>query len=258
VSAPPLPVSGPPSVAPTSGAGTHMDSPVSPAVPAGVTSAVTMTAPPRRKRRWPAVLLSLLALAAVGAGAGWIYLQDRGADTVKTVAPSASPSPDPTGAPVTEEYVHPTLGFRLRVPSTWSNRYIPDIKTTRFNVLSGPGRTDPKLINATNNLYVAVQLANGRDAVQLAEIEDRKWSSDPAFANYQQLRLGPVSLGSHQGSLLEFTYDNAVTGPRHVLVFRTVVKDMSYEVSLNGPGPLFEKDLGVFDDAVDSLVITAA
>ncbi len=63
-------------------------------------------------------------------------------------------------------------------------------------------------------------------------------------------------MGSHQGSLLEFTYDNALTGPRHVLVFRTVVKDMSYEVSLNGPEPLFEKDQGVFDDAVDSLVIT--
>jgi hypothetical protein len=165
----------------------------------------------------------------------------------------------PAASGQTEEFAHPTLGYKLRVPAAWSRRCLPDNQTCRFNALSGADRTIPARINSTNNLFVYVHPAGGKDALALAREEDRKWSSDPKFKEYRTIRLAAASMGQFQeGSLLEFTYENELTGPRHVLIFRTVVADMSYEVSLNAPADTFDKDRPVFDDAVDSFEITAS
>jgi serine/threonine protein kinase len=251
----------PVSAAPRTGGETRSDG-AAPRPPSGATAPVDLpaAAPSRRRTRHGALLatgLTAILLGGLLAAGSAFYLQNADRDTTDPAPGAASPSASAPPAAGTEEYAHPTLGFRLRVPANWSNRYIPETQTTRFNVLSGAGRTDSKLINATNNLYVYVQPAGGQDAVALAETENRRWAADPKFVNYKTLRLGAASMGSHQGSILEFTYDNELTGPRHILVFRTVVNDTSYEVSLNGPANLFDNDLGIFDDAVDSLVITA-
>ncbi len=155
--------------------------------------------------------------------------------------------------------MHPTRGFRLRVPVAWSYKELPDSPTTRFNELAGAGRTDNVAINGTNNLYVYVHPAKGLDALQTGR------GREHALVHLRQVQALPgaerppkeASIGQNQrGSLLEFTADHTDLGPRHVLIFRMVVNDISYEVSLNGPANLFADDLQIFDDAVDSLVIT--
>jgi hypothetical protein len=152
----------------------------------------------------------------------------------------------------------------MRIPGAWTFRNLPvdprqpDETTVRFNRLTGADRTDRASINSTNNLYVAVHPARGRTALQLAEERDAAYRRDPkTFRNYRSIQVKNASLGAHEGSLQEFTYDNVDTGPRHVLIFRTVVGGTSYDVSLNGPANLFAADLHVFDEAVDTLEITA-
>ena len=213
--------------------------------------------PPRRRRGGPLLLAIAIVTTAVLATAGGLYLirQNRALPEPRDPAPTSSPSGPPALA--TEEFVHQTRGFRLRVPVSWSYRDLTDSPTTRFNVLSGAGRTNDKLINSTNNLYVYVHPANGLNALQLAEAEDRRWAKYTTFRNYRRLELRTASMGQHQGgSLLEFTADHVDLGPRHVLIFRVVVNDVSYEISLNGPADKFDAGQQIFDDAVDSFVIT--
>jgi serine/threonine protein kinase len=216
---------------------------------------------PRRRRRLVGALGIVLVMALAAAGTALLLRENQ-----RRSADSASPSPGPVSptasAPpsfATEEFVHPTRGFRIRIPASWSYRDLEDSPTTRFNVLTGAGRTDTALINSTNNLYVYVHPADGKDALTLAKEEDRRWATFSLFKHYQNLKLSTASMGQHQGgSLLEFTADHTKLGPRHVLIFRVVVNNTSYEVSLNGPSDKFDAGMQVFDDAVDSLVIMAA
>ena len=239
----------------------HPAAALDPVTPGGPTAPVAVPQEPRRRSRRGAlaagILTTILGASVIGAGAAYVIQQ---ADRNQAGTTPSSPSPSVTAPPVvgTKPYTHPSRGFRLQIPSNWSSRDLDDSPTTRFNILTGADRTLPAKINSTMNLYVYVHPADGQDPLQLAQAEDRKWATHPNFRNYKTLRLAKASMGTHQnGSLLEFTYDHVQNGPRHVLVFRTVVNDISYEVSLNGPADQFAANLGVFDNAVDTLEITA-
>ncbi len=235
---------------------TRADRPVSPAAPDGGTVLADPPAPPQRRRSGRRALLAgALAIVALAAAGGWAYWQNVDRPTADPLPGPSSVSPTPSLAASVRTHVDRRHGFQVDVPTNWSYRYIPETTTTRFNVLSGAGRTDEKLINSTNNLYVYVHPADGQDALQVATAEDAKWRGTPTFRDYKTLRLTVATMGAHQGALLEFTYTNEKTGPRHVLIFRVVENDISYEVSLNGPAHLFRADERVFDTAVDSLTL---
>jgi hypothetical protein len=216
---------------------------------------------PGRRRALLLGVVTALAFLAVAGAAGMLVLANMREEGGNGRQPGPSPSTTPasTFPAATEEYANAGLGFKLRIPAVWSFRCLPDGETCRFNALTGPDRLDDAKVNRTNNLYVTVKPANGKDPLTLAQEEDRQWKSRADFKDYRTVRLRTASFGQHQeGSVLEFTYLNQLTGPRHVLIFRTVANDQSYEVSLNAPAATFDEGRPVFDDAVDTFEITAS
>jgi serine/threonine protein kinase len=227
--------------------------------------------PPAGRRSRRALLMLLLATILVFALAGIaavLFLPPglldlrAGEQTPPPSAPAppaASEATPPAPGPPTRTFTNARLRYKVDVPQAWSDHCLSDNQTCRFNRLVGPDRFVQGKVSGTNTLYVFVQPARGNDALELAEAENERWDGDDTkFPDYKKVRLETAALGPHQnGSLLEFTYTNAKTGPRHVLVFRTVVYDTSYEVSLNAPTATFANDLPTFENAVKALQITS-
>jgi serine/threonine protein kinase len=212
----------------------------------------------------------VLLLVTIAALAVFIYRPELAQDLLKlgqggggsqSASPSAAPSgsPSPSSAPAAyspTEFKHQKHGYAITVPDNWTRKCLEDGITCRFNTLSGPDRLVDTKVNSANNLFVIVNAAQGKTALALAEAENERWKVHPTTAtDYQTLQLRTVTMGSYPGAVLEFTYTNKLTGPRHVLIFRTVVGKRSYEISLNCPADTFARGLPVFDRAVDSLSI---
>lgn len=95
-----------------------------------------------RQRRWPRVLLTLILLAGLGAGAyyGWQRWHDEDTATVasgsRCPTPSAAPSASPTSAHVTAKVLNGSLkpGLAKRVAKTLHQRFgvvVPNVGNAR-------------------------------------------------------------------------------------------------------------------------------
>jgi hypothetical protein len=196
-----------------------------------------------------ALFLSGIAYAGLAMAYGSFPLTlSRGDAQTGDPAPGAQADP---GAPVV--FTHPRHRYSVEVPSDWTATCLDD-KLCRFSRPSRGVSTSPP--TATMNLFVEARPAGGRSSFDLARAYDRQLAADDrGFPDYRRLHLSWIVLGEYKGSLLEFVYTNRISGHRHVIVFRTVSRGTSYEVSLNGPASQFAESRPIFDSATASLRI---
>ncbi|MCW2505305.1 MAG: serine/threonine protein kinase [Actinomycetia bacterium] len=268
------PVSGRPLSGAGSGAGGARAVQLATSAPPAMASELTMTsqsapvaAPRRGSRATPVLLTVLILMLAVAVAGGAFYsaqpdqfrrLLHLGPAGIATpsLAPDPSPSAPASNSPARafEPYENAALGYRTQIPANFTFKCLPDNQTCRFNALTGTDRVSDDKVQRVNNLFVYVHPANGLTAFELAQQENVKWRNHPnTRTDYRTVLLEPRRLGNYDGSLLEFTFTHPKYGAKHVLVFRTVRNDISYEVSLNCPTDTYAADLPAFDRAVDHL-----
>lgn len=207
---------------------------------------------PRRRRLVTAVLLLVALLGMVGAATEFFF-HPLGLDVgvLRAQADSqdlggARASPEPSQIVVN----HPD-GFTVVVPYDWA-------QTAQTGSLYRFTRPAPQSGSdaASMNLFLEAKPAGGRNSYELARSYDAKLAADRAgFPTYRLIELRRATFGAYRGAVHEFSYINPNSGPRHVIVFRTVSSDISYEISLNGPADQFEESRAAFSAAVASLQI---
>jgi serine/threonine protein kinase len=147
-------------------------------------------------------------------------------------------------------FTHPDAGYSVVVPQEWTQTPVSE-RVWRFSRQSSDGAAA-----STMNIYVETRPAAGQSSLEIATGYDRKWSADDkGFPRYQRIDLDWMVYGEYRGAVLEFTYRNPNSGPRHVMIFRTVARDVSYEISLNGPTDQFEASRPIFEQVASSLRI---
>jgi hypothetical protein len=217
-----------------------------PPVPAG--AAAEAPSPRRRRltRRIGAVLVAVL-LVAGSLGGAVLYFHPFGIGTGQLAARAESEAPP--GPPQPVEYTHPEHGFAVLAPADWE-RTVVSGSVWRFSEPSD----DASGSAGRMSLFAEVRPAEGRSSLEISQAYDRKWAADDrGFPQYQRIRLDWQVYGEYRGAVLEFTYRNANSGPRHVVIFRTVSGGVSYEISLNGPAARFEQTRAVFEQVASSL-----
>ncbi|HEY1175414.1 MAG TPA: hypothetical protein VGF17_04600, partial [Phytomonospora sp.] len=144
----------------------------------------------------------------------------------------------------TEVYTDEVSGYTVNVPKGWSvepgnkkeiNVYSPADQEQdtwiRFNVTEGGGTPEAFLTGA----------AKGLDGGYFKK------------GSLEQISLGPVSFGGHDGSVIEYTgtrkNDEAA---RHGLWAVIQVDDLKYHIYLSVPEESFADNKAVFDEAVES------
>jgi len=223
-------------------AGDEPDGPAPPEVPVPV--------PRRGGRRIAVALLVILALLGVTGGVAEYLFQPFGLNVgiLRAQADSDPGGPSEASAgPLT--LTHPDAGYTITVPAGWVQSNADDAlwRFSRADELAAP-RT------STMNIYVETRPAGGKSSLDLSRAYDTKLAGDARnFPGYERVALQPKVFGEYRGAMLEFSYNNPNSGPRHVVVFRTVFRNISYEISLNGPADQFKSARQVFTDLATSL-----
>jgi hypothetical protein len=105
-------------------------------------------------------------------------------------------------------------------------------------------------------LQVVAEPAAGKTSLDLARAYDAQLATDATkHPEYRRIELGWAFFGQYRGAVLEFTYRGADGQRRHALIFRTVSRGVSYEVSFVGTTYGVQGARHVFDRAAGSLQV---
>ena len=220
------------------GSGPEQEAPSSGAAEPESDDAPPPVRPRRRGRRIVAALAVVLLVAGGVVGGSYAFdvsYLTLGAQADQRVSPEET---EPPVEPVT--YTHPDAGYTIVVPSDWSQTEDSPARW-RFTPTSSEGEG--------MSLVVETRPSGGKSSLDIATAYDGRLAADDAkFPRYQRTALGWLIYGQYRGAGLEYSYLNSESGLRHVVSFRTVLRGVSYEISLDTPAddsevnrPLFAK-----------------
>jgi len=154
---------------------------------------------------------------------------------------------EPKVEPVT--YTHPDAGYTIVVPSDWSQT---EETPTRWRFTHTLLDSGPESVRMT--LVMETKPSGGKSSLEIATAYDGRLAADDAnFPRYQRAALGWLIYGQYRGAGLEFTYLNPDSGLRHVVSFRTVLRGVSHEISLDSPAAESEVNRPLFAKVAASL-----
>jgi eukaryotic-like serine/threonine-protein kinase len=194
-----------------------------------------------RRRRTLAALLIVIGLVAVVVLGGVLLVRSLrgggGGGDQGGGAPTASASLAPATIP-SGFTQYQGSGFTVGVPNGWP----PAVQRE--------GVVDVKERNSTRFLRL-ITVASTTTAFEQLGAAERQFDADPAYADYQRIRLERVDYRGLDAADWEFTF--VLDGvPRHVL-YRGIVSDgRTYGLYLSTPESLWPKSKGVFQVAADT------
>jgi len=202
--------------------------------------------PPPRRPWWRrrAVLAAVVVLLFAAGVTAYVVDDNLRADA------QAEGSIGSEGAQAQDDlsYTHPAGGYTVLVPLDWEHT---EENETLWSFTPG-AQAAPSTGRMT--IFVGTVPARGKSSLAIAEQYDRKLAADDnGYPQYRRWALGWRLIGQYRGALSEFTYTNPSSGPRHVVIFRTVLNGICYEISLNGPADQFDSSRPVFYDVARSL-----